>query len=77
MQLANFFAGDPDSRGGVRVTAKDLDGDGYADVVAGAGEDSGALVSAYVGAETPTDGVPTTYLEFEGFEAFSGGVYVG
>ncbi|HVK14603.1 MAG TPA: VCBS repeat-containing protein [Gemmataceae bacterium] len=77
VQLANFFAGDPASRGGVRVAAKDLDGDGYADVVAGAGEGAGSLVSAYTGATTPTDGVPATYLEFEGFEAFPGGVYVG
>ena len=74
VQLANFFAGNSDSRGGVRVAAKDLDGDGYADLVAGAGEDAGAEVRVYVGAETEADGEPATFLDFE---AFPGGVFVG
>ncbi|HXD85475.1 MAG TPA: Ig-like domain-containing protein [Urbifossiella sp.] len=35
--LANFFSGDDGLRGGVRVTAKDEDGDGHADLVTGSG----------------------------------------
>ena len=35
--LGNTFAGDPARRGGARVAAKDVTGDGLADVVAGAG----------------------------------------
>ena len=36
--VANFFAGNTDNRGGVRVSAKDLDGDGRADLVVGDGD---------------------------------------
>jgi hypothetical protein len=36
--LANFFSGDDGLRGGVRVTAKDEDGDGHADLVTGSGD---------------------------------------
>ena len=36
--LANFFAGADGLRGGVRVAAKDEDGDGHADVVTGSGD---------------------------------------
>lgn len=36
--LADFFAGSPELRGGVRVTAKDTDGDGQADLITGTGE---------------------------------------
>src|SRR5262249_37948877 len=35
--VANFFAGDVDSRGGVRVGVKNLDNDNKADLVVGAG----------------------------------------
>lgn len=36
--LADFFAGSTELRGGVRVTAKDVDGDGQMDLVTGTGE---------------------------------------
>ncbi len=64
--LANFFAGNAADRGGVRVAARDLDGDGRADVVAGDG--TGSRVTGYVG------GAATF-----GFDAFPGlaGVFVG
>ena len=42
---ANFFGGDPDNRGGVRVAVKDLDGDTRADLVVGAGEGAGSRVT--------------------------------
>jgi len=75
--LANFFAGDPADRGGVRVSAKDLDGDGYTDIVAGAGEDAGSSASVYAGSTTAPGGTPTRYLELDDFDNFSGGVFVG
>jgi uncharacterized delta-60 repeat protein len=38
LQIGNFFAGDPATRGGVPVAVKNVDGDGKADVVAASGE---------------------------------------
>ena len=77
VQLANFFAGNPDDRGGVRVAAKDLDGEGPADLVAGSGAASGTRVSVYAGATATAGGSPPTFRQFDAFDAFSGGVYVG
>ena len=52
--LANFFvAGDSASRGGVRVLARDLDGDGGAELVVGSGEGTPGAVRVYA-----TDGLP-------------------
>jgi hypothetical protein len=75
--LANFFAGDTSNRGGVRVTAKDLDADGFADIVVGSGEGAGSRVIAYVGARTPAENSPPASLILDVFGAFDGGVYVG
>ncbi|MBN9518335.1 VCBS repeat-containing protein [bacterium] len=36
--LANYFAGDDKNRGGVRLTAKDTDGDGKVEIFTGSGE---------------------------------------
>jgi hypothetical protein len=76
VQLANFFAGDPTSRGGVRVAAKDLDGDNRADLVTGAG--AGGAIAAYVGSAIPVDGQPPELWSFaDAFPGFTGGVFVG
>ena len=64
--LADFFAGDPSARGGVRVAA-----DGRGGFVTGGGPGSPARVSSYRGAD-PT---PTALPAFE--DAYTGGVYVG
>ena len=37
MVTSNFFAGDVNSRDGIRVAEKNLDGDARADLVVGAG----------------------------------------
>src|SRR5581483_2794798 len=45
--VANFFYGDPNTRGGVRVAAKDLDGDGRAELAVGSGEGLPSAVRVY------------------------------
>ena len=80
--LADFFAGDPDSRNGIRVGTADLDGDGKADLVVGAGQFTGARVVVYLGKDITRTGTPPTTDEFDAFRvgsesAFSGGVFVG
>jgi len=76
-QLANFFAGDVNLRGGVRVAVKDLDGDKRADIVAGA-EAGSTGVQYYLGKDiTPTIAPPATKA-FSGFEEdITSGVFVG
>jgi hypothetical protein len=46
--LANFFDGDPASRGGARVAARDVNGDFMADVAAGSRESEPSRVRVYV-----------------------------
>jgi RHS repeat-associated protein len=74
--LANFFAGNPDDRGGVRVGVKNLDADGHADVVVGDGAQSGGRVRAYAGKDM-TGGDATPTFAFDPFPGFGGGVFVG
>ena len=74
--IANFFAGDPNNRGGIRVSAKNLDGDSYADVVTGAGAGGGSRITAYQGQKLTT-GAMTEDYGFDAFPGFTGGVFVG
>jgi surface-anchored protein len=74
--VANFYAGDVDTRGGVRVAATDLDGDGRADVVTGAGAGAGAGVAAYRGADLAAGPAPPART-FDAFPGLTDGVYVG
>lgn len=82
-QVANFFAGDPNNRDGVRLTIKDIDGDSRADLVTGVGAAANA-VTAYAGASIPADGPPAVAKRFEVHEPFTdidigfrSGVFVG
>jgi hypothetical protein len=77
VQLANFFAGNPEDRGGIRVAAKELNADNRDDLVTGAGEGSGSRVTAYSGATVPADGIPSVLFAVDAFPGFAGGVYVG
>ena len=74
--LANFFAGDVNSRGGVRVAVKNLDGDNRADVVVGAGVGAGSRVTAYAGKSIGA-GTPPELYAFDAVGGFVGGVFVG
>jgi hypothetical protein len=78
VQVANFFAGDVNTRGGVRVTAKDLDGDNRADLIVGAGSGATSVVTTYLGNAIPVDGTPAAANSFTAFPSdFLGGVFVG
>ncbi len=74
--LGNFFAGDLDNRGGVRVATKDLDGDPHADVVVGAGAGGGTGVTAYLGKDILANAAPP-FFSMEAFPGANGGVFVG
>lgn len=70
--LASFFAYDPGFRGGVRVAAGDIDGDGLADIVTGAGKGKeGPHVKVFDGA---TLEVAADFYPFD--PAAKGGVFV-
>jgi hypothetical protein len=74
--VASFYAGDPASRGGVRVAVKDQDGDGRADVLAADGDGQRSTVRSYSGVTLPGNPEPP-FTEFDAFGNFSGGVFVG
>jgi hypothetical protein len=76
-ELANFFAGDPNGRDGVRVAAKDFDGDGRADVVTGLGAPGDPQVREYLGTLFPFVGTPTASKDLTPFPGLPGDVYVG
>jgi uncharacterized delta-60 repeat protein/uncharacterized repeat protein (TIGR01451 family) len=75
--VANFFAGDPNNRGGVRLAVKNLDGDTRADLVVGSGTGAGSRVTAYQGKSVSAAGTPPPALDFDAFAGFTGGVFVG
>jgi subtilisin-like proprotein convertase family protein len=75
--LFNFFAGNADNRGGVRITVKDLDGDKQADLITGDGAGAGSRVTAYYGATLIGPGPRPVGFEFDTFPGFTGGIFVG
>ncbi|HEY3787987.1 MAG TPA: MBG domain-containing protein, partial [Urbifossiella sp.] len=74
--FANFFAGDPNNRGGVRVATKSLDGDFYADIVTGVGDGGGDIATAYLGADL-AHGEYDPIESLDAFPGFMNGVFVG
>ncbi|MFO0852484.1 MAG: VCBS repeat-containing protein [Gemmataceae bacterium] len=76
--VANFFAGDPNNRGGVRLTTRDVDHDGRADVIAGAGTGAQSVVTTYLGSQITPTSTPPVFLQYLMFDSsFTGGVFVG
>jgi hypothetical protein len=74
--LANFFAGNMDNRGGIRVAVKNLDGDRFADLVVGDGTGAGSRVTCYLGKDFGGGGAPEAF-GFDAFPGLSTGVFVG
>jgi hypothetical protein len=78
LTLGDFFAGDPSTRGGIHVTAKDLNADGRSDIITGSGENSGTRLDAYNSAAmSPTGGTPPTLLSRDFSKRFNSGLFVG
>jgi hypothetical protein len=78
--LADFFvAGNMSDRDGVRVAAKDLDGDGKADVITGTGNGQSSLVRVYYGSSIGGVGEPTGFQDLDPFAGITltDGIYVG
>ncbi|QDU18854.1 VCBS repeat-containing protein [Urbifossiella limnaea] len=73
--LADFFTWDQNDRAGIRVAAKDVDGDGRAELIVGSGNTNSAMVRVIPFSEMNT---PTTKLTNPfGNPATIDGVYVG
>ncbi|CAN5335306.1 hypothetical protein BH11PLA2_BH11PLA2_51450 [soil metagenome] len=75
-RIADFFAGDPFGRGGVRLAAIDRNGDGKADLATGDGESSGSRVAVYDGRTTLGVSNPAAVWELDYFFN-DAGVFVG
>jgi hypothetical protein len=78
--VANFFvAGNTASRGGVRVAARDVNGDTRAEVVVGSGEGEVSRVRVYAGTGFPAAGEPTGFQDLDPFggAVLLDGVFVG
>ena len=72
-EIASFFAYDPAFAGGVRVAAADVNGNGAADIITGAGEGSGPHVRAI----SVVGGRLTELASFYAYApTFAGGVFV-
>jgi hypothetical protein len=75
-ERAGFMAYVPDFRGGVRVAALDVDGDGQAEIVTGAGPGGGPHVRVL--RVLPATGAVLPVVDFHAYDpAFTGGVFVG
>lgn len=75
--LANFFAGDPNNRDGVRVAAANLDGDRFADLVVAAAGTDGPAVFGYAGTGLKPGAIPDPSFGPDRFPELLGGVFVG
>jgi len=71
-ELTSFFAFDPNFLGGVRVAARDVDGDKIIDIIAGAGPGAGPHVKVFRSIDLA---VLDTFFAYE--PNFLGGVFVG
>jgi uncharacterized protein DUF4394/VCBS repeat protein/FG-GAP repeat protein len=75
-ELASFFAYDPAFSGGVRVAAADINLDGRAEIVTGAGPGGGAHVRVFDGTGAPFSSGAFSNSFFAYPPSFTGGVFV-
>lgn len=74
-ELGSFFAFAPSFTGGVRVAAGDVNGDGFADIITGAGAGGSPTVTVFDGGSDL--GTPSILHTFDAFApTFTGGVFV-
>ena len=76
-QLASYFAGPPTNLGGIRVAGRDLTGDGFSDVIAGAGIGNGSTVWIFSGATLAQVGSAAPTSAEDVFPGLYAGIYVG
>lgn len=77
-RLFSIFAFDPLFVGGVRVGAADVNGDGFADVLVGAGAGGGPNIEVFDGKTLVQNKTASPLVNFFAFDpAFVGGVFVG
>jgi hypothetical protein len=74
--IANLLTGFPGTRGGIRVAAKNIDGDKYTDLVVGDGDTAGSEVRVYQSSMLITGAVSPDYT-FDEFANLNAGVFVG
>jgi len=68
----NFFAGDVNSRGGVRLAIANLDDDNRVDLIVGSGEGDGSRITGYAGRA-----ITLPLFDLDVYPGFNGGVFVG
>ncbi|MGL6073520.1 MAG: hypothetical protein ACRC8S_05080 [Fimbriiglobus sp.] len=78
LAIANFFAGDPESRSGIRVAVKRLNSDNRSELLISSGPGQAPTVSRYDGFELSTNPNPKPTSSETLFEAeFNGGIFIG
>ena len=73
-RISDFFVGNVDSRGGLRLTTED--DNGVSKVLIGGGAGTTSLIRVYNAADLLTAN-PAPESEFDPFGGFLGGVYLG
>ena len=76
-EVSNFFAGDPATRGGVRIATTDINSDGLAEVLVALGEGGSSRVKLFPATAVLAGGTPTADREFNLFGDFMNGAFVG
>jgi len=78
--LSSFFlGGNAANRGGVRLATVDVDGDRFADVVAGTGEGQSSFARVYFGSTITTTAEPAGFQDLDPFSGavFANSIFVG